>query len=72
MLEIRAGMEPVRNGTTGIWLLTQNEQVGFYDGPGETGGMVKIMFTSPKLVKYVTLQITTREYLQVNEVRLLG
>ena len=69
-LEIRAGMKPVPDGK-GKPLLTQNERVAFFDGPGVTGKTHKIIFEKPILAQYITLQLTASKTLQINEVRVL-
>ena len=71
-LEIRAGLDPVPAGTTGQVLLTQNERVGFFAGPGENGGTYKVKFSSPKLVQFITLQLMDKNYLQLNEVKVIA
>ena len=71
-LEIRAGLDPVPEGTTGDVLLTQNARVGFFPGPGANGGTYKIMFATPKLVQFITLQLFDRNYLQLNEVKVIA
>ena len=71
-LEIRAGLDPVPAGTTGQVLLTQNERVAFFAGPGENGGTYKVKFSSPKLVQFITLQLMDKNYLQLNEVKVIA
>ena len=71
-LEIRAGLEPVPAGTTGRALLTQNERVGFFVGPGENGGTYKVMFSSPKLVQFITLQLMDKIWMNLNEVKVIA
>ena len=65
-VEIRAGLNPVTSGFKG--LLTQNEKVGFFTGPGVDGGTYNITFEARLTALYVTLQIIDRDsILQVNE-----
>jgi hypothetical protein len=75
MLEVRAGLDSVPAGTTGDVLLTQNERVAFFPGPGENWKTYKIKFLSPKLVQFITFQLTDDQYvnyLNLNELKVLG
>ena len=73
-LEIRAGLDSVPSGTTGNVLLKQNKRVGYFAGPGGNGETHRIMFTSPTVVKFITLQLIGRniKYLNLNEIKVLG
>jgi hypothetical protein len=71
-LEIRAGFDPVPEGTTGDVLLTQNARVGYFPGPGVNGGTYEIMFATSQLVQFITLQLTDRNYLHFNEVKVIA
>ena len=69
-VEIRAGLDPVPNGFTG--LLTVNKQVASFAGPGVAGETYFINFDSPIYAEYVTIQITDNNgILQLNEVTLV-
>ena len=66
-IEIRAGVSPVPNGFKG--LLTVNEKVGLFSGPGADGQTYTINFDAATTAMYVTLQRRDRSsVLQVNEV----
>ena len=73
-LEIRAGLESVPSGTTGNVLLKQNKRVGYFTGPGVNGKTHRIMFTSPTLGKFITLQLIggNSKYLAFSEIKVLG
>ena len=71
-VEIRAGLDFVPTGTTGQSLLEHNERVTFFAGPGKNGGTYKVMFSSPRRVQFITLQLWDQNYLNLNEVKVIA
>ena len=59
-VEVRAGMERGLN----------KEIVGFFDGPGSTGGRHLIPFQQPTMTEYIVLKMLQRQYLQINGIKL--
>ena len=70
-IEIRAGLSPVPSGFKG--LLTVNEKVGLFPGPGQKGKTYNINFAAATSALYVTLQITDKaSILNLNEVTVVA
>ena len=59
-LEVRAGMKQ------GL----MKEVVGFFEGPGWTGGRHVIPFQQPTMTEYIMLRMLQKAHLQINGIRL--
>ena len=65
-VEVRAGMEKIPDGSKGQ-KLEINTICGHFAGPGENGATYVITCNTPILAKYITIQLLSENYLQINE-----